>query len=107
MLPAYLGGTYDSLPKGAALPRARDLSVAFGPFLDIDMLSELVAGLPQQEAWRLVSQLTQRIVENLRDGIAIRLDLGAVRAGWDGHRLAPGAEQRASSGRRPRLISVS
>jgi len=107
VLPAYLGGTYDSLPKGAALPRARDLSVAFGPFLSIDMLNELVAGLPQQEAWRLISQVTQRIVENLRDGIVVRLDLGAARAGWDGERLAPGAEQRASGARKPRLLSVS
>ena len=44
VLPAYLGGTFQSLPKGAAIPRARDLSVAFGPFLGIDLLQELAGG---------------------------------------------------------------
>jgi len=84
LLPSYLGGTFKSLPKGAAIPRTRALSVAFGPFLSIEALQELTAGLSHQEGWRLIAALTQRIVENLRDGITIRLDLVSARAGWNG-----------------------
>jgi long-chain acyl-CoA synthetase len=105
LLPVYMAGTYRSLPKGAAIPRARKLGVAFGPFLSIDALRELTDGLPQQESWRLIAALAQRIVENLRDGVATRLDLKAARAGWDGKVLAPGAEQRR--GDRPRRLLTS
>ncbi|HEX2660391.1 MAG TPA: AMP-binding protein, partial [Polyangia bacterium] len=107
LLPAYLGGTFESLPKGAAIPRARALQVAFGPFLGIEALQELTAGLPQQESWRLIAALTQRIVENLRDGVTIRLDLASARAGWDGQTLAAGAEQRGAVAAKPQLLSVS
>ncbi len=106
LLPSYLEGTHESLPKGAAIPRKRELGVAFGPFLSIEALRELTAGLPQQEAWRLIAALTQRIVENLRDGIANRLDLPSVRAGWDGRKLPPGAEQRSVTRRQALLTSV-
>jgi long-chain acyl-CoA synthetase len=106
LLPAHIGGTYESMPKGAALPRTRQLMVAFGPFLGIDALNELTAGLPHQESWRLIAALTQRIVENLRDGVAVRLDLAAARAGWNGQTLAPGAEQRPPAPKRPLLSSV-
>jgi len=94
ILTAHLGGTYESLPKGASVPRRRDVAVKFGPFLTHEALQELTTGMPQQEAWRLVAALTQRVVENLRDGKPNALDLAAARAGWDGEKLAPGAEQR-------------
>jgi long-chain acyl-CoA synthetase len=94
ILPAYIGGTFASMPKGAALPRTRSLTVAFGPFLSRELLLELTADLPQQEAWRLCAALTQRVVETLRDGVAIRLDVVAVRLAWDGERLGPLASAR-------------
>ncbi len=87
LLPAYISGTYEAMPKGAALPKSRDLGVAFGPFISHERLQELTDGLPQQEAWRLVAAYTQRIVENLRDGIPHALDLAAARAAWDGQKL--------------------
>jgi len=106
LLPAYVNGTFQSLPKGAAIPRARELAVTFGPFLDVEALRALTAGLPHQEGWRLIAALLQRIVEDLRDGVTVRLDLQAARAGWDGQRLAPGAEQRPVGARKPKLSSV-
>ncbi len=84
ILPAHIGGTYESLPKGATIPRSRDLQVSFGPFLSIELVKELTAGLPQQEGWRLIAALTQRIVENMRDGVATSIDVEAVRAAWAG-----------------------
>ena len=87
ILPAYVGGTFEAMPKGAAVPRSRDLKVAFGPFLSREFLDELTAGLAQQEAWRLIAGLTQRIVENLRDGISTRIEIGAIRTAWNGQVL--------------------
>jgi len=63
--------------------------VSFGPFLAREWLAALTDGLPQQEAWRLVAVFTQRVVENLRDGVATPLDVEAVRAAWDGKALGP------------------
>jgi long-chain acyl-CoA synthetase len=89
VLPAHIAGSFESLPKGAAVPRARELTVSFGPFLASEWLATLTAGLPQQEAWRLVAAFTQRVVENLRDGVATTLDADAARAAWDGKVLGP------------------
>jgi long-chain acyl-CoA synthetase len=108
ILPAHVKGAYEALPKGAAVPRARDLGVAFGPFLTADWLAELTQGLPSQEGWRLVSAFTQRVVENLRDGVTTSLDAEAVRSAWDGEtqKLGPVASRPKPAGRR-RLRSVS
>ena len=100
LLPAYISGTHEAMPKGAALPKARDLGVAFGPFISHERLQELTAGLPQQEAWRLVAAYAQRIIENLRDAVPPTLDLAAARAAWDGHRLGPLAGRPAAGARR-------
>jgi hypothetical protein len=75
------------MPVGATIPKKRDLGVYFGPFLTIDFLREITHGMSHQEAWRLCSALTQRIIENLRDGITPRFDAESVRAAWDSARL--------------------
>ena len=105
ILPAHIAGTFESLPKGTAIPRARELTVSFGPFLTADWLAALTKGLPQQESWRLVAAFTQRAVENLRDGVATALDADAARDAWDGSKLGPIAV-RTQSPRRRVLRSV-
>ena len=78
------------------MPKARELAVAFGPFLSHERLKELTDGLPQQEAWRLVAAFTQRIVENLRDGVATRARRRRrARAAWDGKRSWARVRRRA------------
>jgi long-chain acyl-CoA synthetase len=109
ILPAYISGTYEALPKGTAVPKARDLCVAFGPFLDHGTLKELTAGLPHQESWRLVAAFVQRVVENLRDGVPNAVDVEAAREAWDGQKLGPiarGARGRKKPPRRRLLRSV-
>jgi long-chain acyl-CoA synthetase len=105
ILPAHIVGSHEALPKGAAVPRARDLTVRFGPFLSSDWLATLTEGLPGQEAWRLVSALCQRIVENLRDGVATTLDADAARAAWNGSALGP-VSTRVRAPRRRALRSL-
>jgi 1-acyl-sn-glycerol-3-phosphate acyltransferase len=99
ILPAHIAGSYQAMPKGATLPRSRDLRVRFGPFLSIEYLKALTEGLPQQEAWHLCAELTQRIVEGLRDRRPVTIDQQAVRAAWDGQRL--GMLDRGTRGRQP------
>src|SRR3954447_24576072 len=70
VLPAHVAGSFEALPKGTAVPRSRELTVSFGPFLAGEWLAALTEGLPAQEAWRLVAAFTQRVVENMRDGVA-------------------------------------
>jgi long-chain acyl-CoA synthetase len=89
ILPAYIHGAHESLPVGATIPKKRDLEVRFGPFLAIDFLRELTHGLSHQDSWHLCAALTQRIVENLRDGVNTRLDVASVRAAWNGEKLGP------------------
>jgi hypothetical protein len=77
------------MPVGSTIPKKRDLEVRFGPFLAIDFLRELTHGLSHQDSWHLCAALTQRIVENLRDGVNTRLDVASVRAAWNGEKLGP------------------
>ncbi|HTB61331.1 MAG TPA: lysophospholipid acyltransferase family protein, partial [Polyangia bacterium] len=100
ILPAHIAGSFESLPKGTAIPRARELTVSFGPFLSFDWLTTLTKGLSAQESWRLVAAFTQRVVENLRDGVATALDADAARDAWDGRLLGPIAVRARSSRRR-------
>jgi long-chain acyl-CoA synthetase len=87
VLPAYIEGAHAAMPVGATIPKKRELGVYFGPFLTIDFLRQLTAGMAHQEAWRLCSALTQRIVENLRDGVTPRFDAESVRRAWNGEKL--------------------
>ncbi|HVU50984.1 MAG TPA: AMP-binding protein [Polyangia bacterium] len=108
VLPAHITGAHEALPKGAAVPRARDLGVTFGPFLSEEWLAELTKGLPQQEAWRLVAAFTQRVIENLRDGVATPLDAEGARAAWDGEAQKLGVvTARSRTPKRRFLRSVS
>src|SRR5450432_237345 len=108
ILPAHIAGAYESLPKGAAMPRARALGVAFGPFLSVEWLAALTQGLSAQEGWRLVAAFTQRVVENLRDGVATLLDAEAARAAWDGEAQKLGVIAARERGPRRRYLrSVS
>ncbi len=68
ILPVYLGGTYQALPKGAVALRSFKVSVRVGPPLEIAELRRLTEGLSLTEASRRVARLTQRAVEALRDG---------------------------------------
>ncbi len=87
ILPICLKGTYDALPKGAILPKDRNLAAHFGPFLSYEELVARTQGLPRSEQHREVS----RIVED------------AVRALMENRRLTP---RRGPAPHRPARTTI-
>lgn len=73
VLPLYLKGTHDALPKGGALPKKRDVQALIGPVLEVSELRRLTEGLKFADQVRRLAELGQRAVESLRDGSVLDL----------------------------------
>ena len=86
ILPVYLYGTYNALPKGANLIKSRDIGARIGHYLSYDQLEEMTKGMARAEAYRLIAALTRHEVENLRDGTRHRFDAKALRKRWKSER---------------------
>jgi long-chain acyl-CoA synthetase len=68
ILPVYLGGTHRAFPKGATLPRSRDVEARIGAPIEVREMQRLTAGLSPAEASRVVTRLAQRAVMMLSQG---------------------------------------
>ncbi|MEL6340357.1 MAG: AMP-binding protein [Myxococcota bacterium] len=74
VLPAYVWGTFEAMPKGSTLlPKERSIGVAFGPAIRPDLLTELIAGRARGESHRMVTRLVEAAVHALRDSGTYRL----------------------------------
>jgi long-chain acyl-CoA synthetase len=80
VLPIYLKGTHDALPKGSWWPKREDLEVRIGAPLDINLLREKVKGLARSESYRIVTKMAEEAVHGLRDGKVITADKLSVPA---------------------------
>ena len=68
ILPVWLGGTHAALPKGATVPRQREVQARIGlPLIAAD-LKRLTRGMPMSEASRVVAKLAERAVSELSKG---------------------------------------
>ena len=74
ILPIYLHGTHDALPKGAWWPKFEHLEVRIGPVLEIDDLREKVKGLAKSEGYRLVTRMAEESVRALKEGRSMRAE---------------------------------
>lgn len=83
VLPAYIHGTYDALPKGAAMIKSRDVGVRIGRFVSFEEIQRMTTGLPASAANRLVTARLRHDVVNLRDRTSEPFDLGTHRKRWD------------------------
>jgi long-chain acyl-CoA synthetase len=71
ILPVYLEGTHEAMPKGAFLPdprKRRKLVVRIGPVLRYEELRALTQGLARSAAHKEVTRLVRLAIEALRDG---------------------------------------
>ncbi|MFN2399399.1 MAG: AMP-binding protein [Gemmatimonadaceae bacterium] len=82
ILPMYLEGTYEALPKGSAMLRSRKVGVRIGRFISIEQLEGLTNGMPNSAAHRLIAALLRNEVANLRDGANLPFDAQSQRERW-------------------------
>ncbi|MFA6004060.1 MAG: lysophospholipid acyltransferase family protein [Elusimicrobiota bacterium] len=62
VLPVYISGVFEAMPKGAWLPRRRALGAAIGPLVSAAELRERTAGLPNTEAYRAATIIIEEAV---------------------------------------------
>lgn len=92
ILPVYLKGTYDALPKGAWWPEFDDLEVRIGPPLKIGEIRQRVKGLARSESYRVATKMAEEAVRALKEGRTY--DLGELEV-----TVAPRERKRRVEGR--------
>ena len=88
ILPVYLHGTHDAMPKGSNVIKNRKVGARIGRYLEIADLEEMTKGLPRAEAYRLIAALVKHEVENLRDRARRPFDAKELRKRWKAERRA-------------------
>lgn len=68
IVPMYLWGTHQALPKGAGWLRARRIGARVGPPLSPALLQSLTANASRHEAYRICTRAVEVAIEHLRDG---------------------------------------
>jgi len=71
ILPVWIDGAHEAMPKGAFAPdprKRKKLLVRVGPPLRVEELRRATRGLSRSAAHREITRLVQRAVEALRDG---------------------------------------
>ncbi len=81
VLPVYLD-THHALPAGTVVPRQREVAATIGPYCSREFIDRLSEGLSASEAERLITAYVQHIIECLRDGTPVELNVEAAREKW-------------------------
>lgn len=68
ILPIYLAGTYDAMPKNSKIPTARDIEARIGPPITVSDMRRLTQGLSAGDASREIAKLARRAVVALKEG---------------------------------------
>jgi long-chain acyl-CoA synthetase len=93
ILPIYLHGTHEAMPKGSNVIKSRKVGARIGRYLSVDELEEMTKGMARAEAYRLIAARVKHDVENLRDGTRLQFDAKALRKRWKAERRAQIQEQ--------------
>jgi long-chain acyl-CoA synthetase len=83
ILPMRLSGTFEAMPKGKNIPKRGKVTAVVGPFLPHEDLEKFTAGMQKNAAYRLITLVVQKIVEQLEHGPQPLPDLAAVREQWN------------------------
>ena len=89
ILPIYLQGTHEAMPKGSNIIKSRNVGARIGRYIPVVELEEMTKGMARAEAYRLIASLVKHQVENLRDGTRHAFDAKALRKQWRAERRAP------------------
>jgi long-chain acyl-CoA synthetase len=79
ILPMYLEGTYEAMPKGTTIIKSRDVAARIGSFLPYEELEEMTRGMARAEAYRLIAAYVRHNVVNLRDRTRNSFDAKGLR----------------------------
>jgi long-chain acyl-CoA synthetase len=88
ILPVYLYGTHEAMPKGSTIIKSRKVGARIGRYLSIEELEEMSKGMPRAEAYRLIAARVRHEVENLRDQARRQFDAKELRQRWKAERRA-------------------
>ena len=88
ILPVYLEGTHEAMPKGSNIVKNRNVGARIGRYLEVSELEEMTKGMPRSEAYRLIAAFVQHQVENLRDRTRRPFDAKQLRKTWKAERRA-------------------
>jgi long-chain acyl-CoA synthetase len=97
ILPMYLEGTYEAMPKGTTIIKSREVGARIGHFLSYEELEEMTRGLARAEAYRLIASRVRHEVVNLRDRAHTPFDLIRLRKQWRSERKAQLIEEPEES----------
>ena len=73
VLPIYLAGTYEALPKGRLFPKSKKLGVHIGPALSVEELRGRVHGMARSEGYRYATRAAEEAVRALSEGRTLTL----------------------------------
>jgi len=88
ILPIYLEGTHDAMPKGSNIIKNRNVGARIGRYLEVAELEEMTKGMPRAEAYRLIAAFVKHQVEDLRDRTRRPFDAKELRKIWKAERRA-------------------
>ena len=88
ILPVYLVGTHDAMPKGSNVIKNRKVGARIGRHLEAAELEAITKGMPRAEAYRLIAARVKHEVENLRDRARRPFDAKELRKRWKAERRA-------------------
>ncbi|MDQ6651148.1 MAG: AMP-binding protein [Acidobacteriota bacterium] len=93
ILPVYLHGTHEAMPKGSNILKGRKVGARIGRHLPVEQLEEMTKGMPRAEAYRMIAALVKHQVENLRDSTRHAFDPKELRKRWKAERRAHVSER--------------
>ncbi len=77
VLPLYIEGTHEAMPKGAMFPKRKTLAVHIGPPLLVSELKRRTAGLARSDSYRVVTRIAEQAVRALQHHTVFDLDAHA------------------------------
>jgi long-chain acyl-CoA synthetase len=66
ILPMFLEGTFEAMPKGAVIPKKRDLTVRIGAPIQIRQIIPHIKNYKKSQQCRIISKLAQQCVQELK-----------------------------------------
>ncbi|MBL9005322.1 MAG: AMP-binding protein [Myxococcales bacterium] len=65
VLPMYLAGTYEAMPRGSVLPQRKEIAAHIGPLISHRALATAAAKVPRSEQNREATRIVERAVRKL------------------------------------------